>query len=70
MGGKRNRWFKTRGGSFRTLPGDDSREKEGGTRVTDPEQPSMEPLPQINGFPTILDNTIAEQKAISGKIWY
>lgn len=37
------------------FPGDDSRKEEGGTRVTDPKQPSLELVPQINGFPTMLD---------------
>lgn len=36
------------------LPEDDSSEKERGIGVTDPEQLSVELLPQIIGFPTIL----------------
>lgn len=49
-------------GRFKALPGDDSREKEEGTTVADPEQPSAELLPQINGFPAILENTISTRK--------
>lgn len=52
---------------LRKSPGDDSREKEGGTRVVDPTQLSVELLPQIKGFPTILDNTILNTKPNQGK---
>ena len=42
------------GGIIRKLPCEDGRDNETGKRVVDPEQPSVELLPQINGFPTTL----------------
>jgi len=37
-----------------SLPGDVSREKERGPTLADPEHPSVELLPQINGLPATL----------------
>ena len=35
-------------------PGDELRKKERGPALADPEHPSVEPLPQINGLPATL----------------
>lgn len=37
------------------LPGDELIEKDRGTGISEPEQPSTFLLPQIKGFPTILN---------------
>jgi hypothetical protein len=37
-----------------SLPGDVTREKERGPTLADPEHPSVELLPQINGLPATL----------------
>lgn len=53
---KKQRYWSTRKREkMKESPEDESREKDRGIGVTDPEQPSVELLPQINVFPTMLD---------------